>query len=418
MLVKTSISTTRFLVYLQVYGKKLSKYGTYEEVRESEYRRISSFRPLPVLDISALVTDDVGEVERVSVEGDSGSLEEERNRLDEYLGSVSVGRVSSFTLPDGSVVELVDYEGSAIESLPLNTDEIDFSSLDDGELEARVLSLVRLGGLLDSSSEDSDSEEYSDGYDEDGYDEDSDGGVSSSGEWAVVSVSTDSAEGLPTGDSVDSDSGDSDSGDSEDTDSEDTGSEDIGSEDTDSEDIGSEDTGSEDTGSEDSDSEGSDSDGSEDSSGSVGSSGVSHEGDSSILASEDLGLVTSEDEYEFPTYSILLSSVFNDVSSYNPVSHDLYYKRKDKDKVSVAKFGTDVKPSVEPPKSVSPVGSSSTSGNPTERLEHEDIVSYLRRLVRVKETVALGYFSPREIEASLALGKIVRRHGTLIFSHS
>lgn len=416
MLVKTSISTTRFLVYLQVYGKKLSKYGTYEDVRASEYKRISSFRPLPVLDISALVTDDVGEVERVSG-SDSGSLEEERSRLDAYLGSVSSSRGRGYTLPDGSLVELVDYVDSEVESLPMSTNEVDLDSLSDEELESRIISLFRLAGLLDSSygsSSGDDSEGYSDGYDEeDDSDFDSGTGSDSSGEWASVSESEGSYEGdssvaSSSGSEVSSSSASSSASASSEDSVSSSGSVSSSSSASSESSVSSSASAS-------SESETTSETTSETSS--EATSGTSSE--SSLVNSEDLGLVTGEDEYEFPTYSVLLSSIFNDASKYSPVSHDLYYKRKVKDKVSVAKFGSDVKPNVEPPKPVSGDRvSSSSDRSPTERLEHEDIVSYLRRLVRVKESVALVYFSPREIEASLSLGKIVRRHGTLIFSHS
>lgn len=417
MLVKTSISTTRFLVYLQVYGKKLSKYGTYEDVRASEYKRISSFRPLPVLDISALVTDDVGEVERVSG-SDSGSLEEERSRLDAYLGSVSSSRGRGYTLPDGSLVELVDYVDSEVESLPMSTNEVDLDSLSDEELESRIVSLFRLAGLLDSSygsSSGDDSEGYSDGYDEED-DSDSDSGTDSdsSGEWASVSESEGSYGGDSSVASSSGSVGSSASASSEGSVSSEGSSSSASSEGSVSSSASSESSVSS-SASASSESETTSETTSETSSETT--SGTSSE--SSLVNSEDLGLVTGEDEYEFPTYSVLLSSIFNDASKYSPVSHDLYYKRKVKDKVSVAKFGSDVKPNVEPPKPVSGDRvSSSSDRSPTERLEHEDIVSYLRRLVRVKESVALVYFSPREIEASLSLGKIVRRHGTLIFSHS
>ena len=54
----------------------------------------------------------------------------------------------------------------------------------------------------------------------------------------------------------------------------------------------------------------------------------------------------------------------------------------------------------------------------TIRMVNEDFVSYCRRNLRVQEQVALGYFSPSEIESSVRQGKILRKGGVLIFAHS
>lgn len=54
----------------------------------------------------------------------------------------------------------------------------------------------------------------------------------------------------------------------------------------------------------------------------------------------------------------------------------------------------------------------------TVRLVNEDFVSYCRRNLRVSEKVALGYFSPSEIESAVRLGKVLRKGGLLIFAHS
>ena len=54
----------------------------------------------------------------------------------------------------------------------------------------------------------------------------------------------------------------------------------------------------------------------------------------------------------------------------------------------------------------------------TVRLVNEDFVSYCRRNLRVSEKVALGYFSPSEIESAVRQGKVLRKGGLLIFAHS
>ena len=54
----------------------------------------------------------------------------------------------------------------------------------------------------------------------------------------------------------------------------------------------------------------------------------------------------------------------------------------------------------------------------TVRMVNEGFVSYCRRNLRVQEQVALGYFSPSEIESAVRQGKVLRKGGVLIFAHS
>lgn len=54
----------------------------------------------------------------------------------------------------------------------------------------------------------------------------------------------------------------------------------------------------------------------------------------------------------------------------------------------------------------------------TVRMVNEDFVSYCRRNLRIQEQVALGYFSPSEIESAVRQGKVLRKSGVLIFAHS
>ena len=54
----------------------------------------------------------------------------------------------------------------------------------------------------------------------------------------------------------------------------------------------------------------------------------------------------------------------------------------------------------------------------TVRMVNEDFVSYCRRNLRVQEQVALGYFSPSEIESAVRQGKVLCKGGVLIFAHS
>ena len=79
-----NIIESRFMVYLQIVGRKIYKYDSLENIRKSEFERIGKFRPLPELDISSIPTLDVSEKERVdiSVQGD---VEEVQTELLETL---------------------------------------------------------------------------------------------------------------------------------------------------------------------------------------------------------------------------------------------------------------------------------------------------------------------------------------------
>jgi hypothetical protein len=79
-----NIIESRFMVYLQIVGRKIYKYDSLENIRESEFKRISKFRPLPELDISSVPTIDVEEKERVDISV-TGNEEDVRVGLVETL---------------------------------------------------------------------------------------------------------------------------------------------------------------------------------------------------------------------------------------------------------------------------------------------------------------------------------------------
>lgn len=53
------ISSSRFLLAMQVYARKLAAYETYEEVKKREFERISLFRPLPTVSKESIKTSEV-----------------------------------------------------------------------------------------------------------------------------------------------------------------------------------------------------------------------------------------------------------------------------------------------------------------------------------------------------------------------
>lgn len=93
MQIKLPIVESRFMVYLQVVGRKIYKYDSIENIREQEFKRISAFRPLPELSILSIPTLDVSEKERVEI-GSVGSLEESQTELVETLNDDSSVGVS------------------------------------------------------------------------------------------------------------------------------------------------------------------------------------------------------------------------------------------------------------------------------------------------------------------------------------
>lgn len=53
------ISSSRFLLAMQVYARKMAAYETYEDVKKREFERISLFRPLPTVSKESIKTSEV-----------------------------------------------------------------------------------------------------------------------------------------------------------------------------------------------------------------------------------------------------------------------------------------------------------------------------------------------------------------------
>lgn len=84
MQIKLPIVESRFMVYLQIVGRKIYKYDSIENIREQEFKRISKFRPLPELTVSSIPTLDVEEKERVDL-SNVGDVESSRETLVQTL---------------------------------------------------------------------------------------------------------------------------------------------------------------------------------------------------------------------------------------------------------------------------------------------------------------------------------------------
>ena len=74
------ISSSRFLLAMQVYARKMAAYETYEEVKKREFERISLFRPLPTVSKESIKTEVVEESPRYLL--DTESSEDETVELD------------------------------------------------------------------------------------------------------------------------------------------------------------------------------------------------------------------------------------------------------------------------------------------------------------------------------------------------
>ena len=84
MQIKLPIVESRFMVYLQIVGRKIYKYDSIDNIREQEFKRISKFRPLPELTVSSIPTLDVEEKERVDL-SNVGDVESSRETLVQTL---------------------------------------------------------------------------------------------------------------------------------------------------------------------------------------------------------------------------------------------------------------------------------------------------------------------------------------------
>ena len=84
--------------------KKLSISTPWKEVKENEYKRISSFRPLPEVTLESIDTDEVPDVDFVEV-GEVQSLEEEQSSFESVLKSLNQQRVSELEEEPTTITE-------------------------------------------------------------------------------------------------------------------------------------------------------------------------------------------------------------------------------------------------------------------------------------------------------------------------
>ena len=140
------ISSSRFLLAMQVFARKSSRYESYEQVKKREFERISLFRPLPVVSIESIETEPVEEPERYSLNLDDFD-KEEVVELDSFFE-----QFATIDLNSGSVTELQERENSVeVVSDPfanLSLSDLDFGEEEQSDdLERELEELERVSAL-------------------------------------------------------------------------------------------------------------------------------------------------------------------------------------------------------------------------------------------------------------------------------
>lgn len=347
MKIDTPVSTTRFLVYLQIYLKKMSKYGRFEDIRASEYERISEFRPIPKVGVESLPTDEVEPADTIEVPTEDVSVSDAKSDLLSFISDLTPATsfinesdkdeilqntISAIDLVSESYDDVLD-EGS------LSDSEIDFGYQDDEDLS--LLDQELAFGDDDLLGDEAEVEPEPEYYAEDLVDDEVDE------ELEPDYFNKNEVDEEPEPDYFDEGFSDDFVDDEDDTSINDIYLDDLVS--------------------------------------------------STETSSLDLGDEPSDEDL----YGIIFSTTY--VPS-RPKFKYIPKVIKSQPAPRVSPKPVDVKPQTNLGKEV--------------RRESEDFVTYCRRLVRVSESVAIEQFPPREVEDAVRSGKVMRRRGLLIFSHS
>lgn len=431
-----NLSDVRFNIYLQIYMKKLSISTPWKEVRENEYKRISSFRPLPEVTLESIDTDEVPDVDFVEV-GEVRSIEEELSSFESVLESLNQQRVSGLEEEPTTIIETepqkpvslfdgYDFDNMAtedeeptVEEVPVaqeesapkpkfsldylfkkpetdkivspeieDTDETEITKTDepnDDDVDTSIF-----GDEFGLSEEDEDEEpDYSSENDETEEDEDDSVDTSAFDDDADDELDEDEDEDFDY--SSESDDESVDLSKFEEDEDEDDEEPDYSSED-DFEDEEPDSVSSVNTinwGDDDDELEDEEPD-------------YSSEDEPVIVetSNSDVGYIPSVDEVTTEVFNVV--SIANKVYEYQqPVKH---HKPKasniSKPVVNHPKPKTTVKP---PIYDTEPV---------------DDLVTFTRKRVRVSELDLLKIYSKKELEQALREGKVLRKKGIIIFAHA
>ena len=341
------ISSSRFLLAMQVYARKMASYETYEEVKKREFERISLFRPLPTVSRESIKTEVVEESPRylLDTEGSEDETVELESLFDGFESLQDSDWLTSMKLPS-------DIENK--------------SSLDDEEEDPLGgVSFASLG--LSSSSSDDDQElelrefEVDPSEDEDEFSDP----LSNSPKSSLNNFGLE-VDKLSTSE------------------------------------------------------EKSNLSQSETSESNLESEPTRAEFKEEIFRSDYVG------KREPWTYVAKEKEVIKPPQPKPRVSQPEVAPRKVQESQVAPRPQVTSTPRPKPVVKPQPVGqrpqiqpqTQVQSNDKTVRLVNEDFVSYCRRNLRVQEQVALGYFSPSEIESAVRQGKVLRKGGILIFAHS
>lgn len=428
-----NLSDVRFNIYLQIYMKKLSISTPWKEVKENEYKRISSFRPLPKVTLESIDTDEVPEADFVEV-GEVQSLEEEQSSFKSILESLNQQRVSELeeepttiieTEPQKPVSFFSDYdfgdevtedEEPTVEEEPVAQEEpvsqpkpkfsLDYlfkkpeTDKVDDELETPD---------ADDSDDDVDTSMFGDEFGLSEGDEDEEPDYSSEDDETEEDVDD-------TNNSVDLSAFDDDDGELEEDEDDDY---DYNSE-SDDESVDLSKFEEDDEEDEDEEPDYSSEDDFEDeepeSDSSVntidwGDDDDELEDEESDYSSEDEPVVAETQENEtgyLPSVDEVTTEVFNVISIANKV-----YEYQQPVKHHKPKATTIAKPVVNHPKPKTTVKPPIYDTEPV-----DDLVTFTRKRVRVSELDLLKIYSKKELEQALREGKVLRKKGIIIFAHA
>lgn len=428
-----NLSDVRFNIYLQIYMKKLSISTPWKEVKENEYKRISSFRPLPEVTLESIDTDEVPDVDFVEV-GEVQSIEEEQSSFESVLKSLNQQRVSEIeeepttiieTEPQKPVSFFSDYdfedettegeeptveEEPVIQEEPAPKPKFSLDYLFKKPEPDKVADETETPDAHESTDDDVDTSIFGDGFGLSEEDEDEEPDYSSEND-ETEEDENDSDDSVDTSDfDDDEDVGlDEDEDDDYDYDSElDDESVDLSKfEEDDEEDEDEEPDYSSEDDFEDEEPE------------SVSSVNTINWGDDDgeledeepDYSSEDEPVITETSETDIgylPSVDEVTTEVFNVISIANKV-----YEYQQPVKHHKPKATTIAKPVVSHPKPKTNVKPPIYDTEPV-----DDLVTFTRKRVRVSELDLLKIYSKKELEQALREGKVLRKKGIIIFAHA
>lgn len=428
-----NLSDVRFNIYLQIYMKKLSISTPWKEVKENEYKRISSFRPLPEVTLESIDTDEVPDVDFVEV-GEVQSLEEEQSSFESVLKSLNQQRVSELeeepttiieTEPQKPVSFFSDYdfgdevtedEKPTVEEEPVAQEEpapkpkFSLDYLFKKPETDKVADETKTPDADESNDDDVDTSMFGDEFGLSGEDEDEEPDYSSEDD--ETEEDEDDSD-----DSVDTSAFDDD----EDNELEEDEDEDFdysSEADDDSVDLSKFEEDDEEDEDEEPDysSEDDFEDEEPESDSSVNTINWGDEDDEledeePDCSSEDESVVVETQENEvgyLPSIDEVTTEVFNVISIANKV-----YEYQQPVKHHKHKNTTIAKPVVNHPKPKTTLKPPIYDTEPV-----DDLVTFTRKRVRVSELDLLKIYSKKELEQALREGKVLRKKGIIIFAHA